>query len=62
MIKINKISVLTFYLKLTKQMNKWKNCNRMFLSSSSVYKIIIFDLPTYKNNLIYFYKRWKYKI
>lgn len=36
MIKINKISELTSYLELTKQMYKCKNCNKRFISTSSI--------------------------
>ena len=36
MIKINKISELTSYLELTKQMYKCKNCNKRFISTSNI--------------------------
>jgi len=36
MIKINKISELTSYLELTKQMYKCKNCNKRFISESNI--------------------------
>ena len=35
-IKINKISELTSYLELTKQMYKCKNCNKRFVSTSNI--------------------------
>ena len=36
MIKINKISDLTSYLELTKQMYKCKNCNKKFTAQSNI--------------------------
>lgn len=36
LIKINKISEITSYLELTKQMYKCKNCNKRFISTSNI--------------------------